>query len=183
MRRLLAIGLIVLMVSLSLGCTNPLKGPAGEAGVQGLKGDTGPRGLPGERGIQGLRGLQGERGERGEQGPAGPQGPIGPQGSKGIQGDPGVCNSSTCNGSGDTVYIGVPGAQGPIGPQGPAGICNCSCEDGLPGPQGLQGIPGVSGRLELIDALLRIKNDPGDLHPEVLKLVDRMLDELGYTIL
>ena len=62
---------------------DPMTGPRGEQGIQGLQGEVGPRG------EQGLQGIQGEVGPRGEQGLQGIQGEVGPRGEQGLQGDEG----------------------------------------------------------------------------------------------
>lgn len=72
------------------GLENPaavnIKGPKGDTGPQGSKGDTGPQGDIGPTGAQGPVGPQGPKGDTGA---TGPQGPQGPKGDTGPQGPPG----------------------------------------------------------------------------------------------
>ena len=68
------------------------QGDTGPMGPRGYKGDTGDTGPRGERGITGATGLQGPKGEIGPIGPTGPKGdkgdagPMGPRGYKGADG-------------------------------------------------------------------------------------------------
>lgn len=111
-----------------------LIGPQGIQGVQGPAGPIGPSGIPGIQGPQGIQGLTGAIGPQGLIGPAGTQGPIGPQGATGPQGNVGPIGPQ-----------GATGPQGLTGPQGPAGIQGNTGPVGNTGPQGPQGIQGDVG--------------------------------------
>ena len=63
-----------------------IRGPKGELGKQGDRGDIGERGLDGPVGPQGSKG---DKGETGLQGPVGLDGSMGPQGPNGTDGLPG----------------------------------------------------------------------------------------------
>lgn len=89
------------------------KGPQGERGLQGERGEkgiqgaTGPKGDKGDTGLQGPQGIQGVKGDKGDIGPQGIQGVKGSQGERGLQGEQGV--------------KGDKGEQGEQGPQGDKG--------------------------------------------------------------
>lgn len=62
------------------------KGPKGEQGPQGLRGDPGPQGEKGEIGATGPAGPQGPKGDSGAAGAVGPAGPKGDTGAAGADG-------------------------------------------------------------------------------------------------
>ena len=140
-----------------------LKGPKGDIGLQGPRGEQGPKGdtgLQGPQGERGLRGLQGATGATGPQGERGPQGATGPQGPKGDKGEQGtgvtikgrydslsaLIAAHPKGNEGDAYMVGVnlyawSGTEwidcGNI--QGPKG------DKGDTGPQGLRGVQGEKG--------------------------------------
>lgn len=140
-----------------------LKGPKGDIGLQGPRGEQGPKGdtgLQGPQGERGLRGLQGATGATGPQGERGPQGATGPQGPKGDKGEQGtgvkikgrydslsaLIAAHPKGSEGDAYMVGVnlyvwSGTEwvdcGNI--QGPKG------DKGDTGPQGLRGVQGEKG--------------------------------------
>lgn len=84
-----------------------MKGPKGDAGVQGPRGTDGAPGAQGPQGDEGPQGVQGPRGPQGLKGDTGDVGPEGPQGARGFTGPEGP--------------RGLQGIQGPQGPQGTKG--------------------------------------------------------------
>ena len=70
-----------------------LKGPKGDPGDTGPKGEQGIQGPKGDTGLTGPKGEQGIQGPKGDAGAAGPQGETGPQGEQGIQGPKGDTGS------------------------------------------------------------------------------------------
>lgn len=116
MRRLLIMGGLALIASVTLA-QDYRPGPGG-----GSVGPPGPQGPIGPAGPQGLQGMQG---------PIGLTGPAGSQGPQGIKGDPGA--------------TGAQGMQGNTGPAGSIGMTGPAGADGAPGAQGLQGIQGIPG--------------------------------------
>lgn len=121
-----------------------LKGPKGDAGIQG---ETGPKGDIGPVGP------------KGEPGDTGPQGPTGAQGTKGTDGftwRPSVDGSGNLSWTKDSSSTtpsaanikgpkGDTGAQGPQGLKGEQGPVGPKGEDGKPGATGPQGIKGDTG--------------------------------------
>lgn len=140
-----------------------LKGPKGDIGLQGPRGEQGPKGdtgLQGPQGERGLRGLQGATGATGPQGERGPQGAIGPQGPKGDKGEQGT--GITIKGRYDSLSALM--AAHPKGNEGDAymvgvnlyawsgtGWVDCGNiqgpkgDKGDTGPQGLRGVQGEKG--------------------------------------
>lgn len=140
-----------------------LKGPKGDIGLQGPRGEQGPKGdtgLQGPQGERGLRGLQGATGATGPQGERGPQGAIGPQGPKGDKGEQGT--GITIKGRYDSLSALM--AAHPKGSEGDAymvgvnlyawsgtGWVDCGNiqgpkgDKGDTGPQGLRGVQGEKG--------------------------------------
>lgn len=90
--------------SLGIGRKGP-KGDRGDAGARGEQGLAGPKGDPGLKGDTGNTGAKGDPGVKGDQGIAGVKGDKGDQGIQGIQGV-----------KGDT---GAKGDQGPAGTPAP----------------------------------------------------------------
>ena len=92
-----------------------IRGPSGQTGPQGPKGDiglTGPKGDQGPAGPNGDIGLTGPEGPQGDQGPKGDIGLTGPKGDIGLTGP-----------KGDQGSIGLTGPQGPKGEVGnPAAV-------------------------------------------------------------
>ncbi|WP_458575554.1 collagen-flanked surface repeat-containing protein, partial [Streptococcus pneumoniae] len=88
-------------------------GAKGEKGAQGERGLTGAQGVKGEKGDQGERGLTGSKGEKGDQGE---RGLTGAQGAKGDKGEQGLQGRDGAQGP-----KGADGQRGPAGPQGPKG--------------------------------------------------------------
>ncbi|VNT20121.1 putative collagen-like surface-anchored protein [Streptococcus pneumoniae] len=105
-------------------------GAKGEKGAQGERGLTGAQGVKGEKGDQGERGLTGSKGEKGDQGERGLTGAQGDKGEQGLQGRDGAQGPK-----------GADGQRGPAGPQGPKG------------EQGNPGTPGKDGK-----SLIAVKN-------------------------
>ena len=85
--------------------------PAGDSGIQGLKGDKG------DAGAQGIQGPNGDKGDTGAQGIQGIQGEKGDTGATGAKGDTGAQGPQ-----------GIPGPQGEPGPAGAPGSLDCSDE-------------------------------------------------------
>ncbi|HGK2161212.1 TPA: G5 domain-containing protein [Streptococcus pneumoniae] len=105
-------------------------GAKGEKGAQGERGLTGAQGVKGEKGDQGERGLTGSKGEKVDQGERGLTGAQGDKGEQGLQGRDGAQGPK-----------GADGQRGPAGPQGPKG------------EQGNPGTPGKDGK-----SLIAVKN-------------------------
>ena len=118
-----------------------LKGPKGDVGLPGLKGEPG---TPGERGADGERGLQGPKGEpfkfsdftqdqlNALKGPKGDPGPRGEPGRNGLNGEQGV--------------------QGPPGKDGKPftyDMFTAAQLAALKGPKGDPGPPGTGGSVDL----------------------------------
>lgn len=140
-----------------------LKGPKGDIGLQGPRGEQGPKGdtgLQGPQGERGLRGLQGATGATGPQGERGPQGATGPQGPKGDKGEQGT--GVTIKGRYDSLAALM--AAHPKGNEGDAYMVGTSLytwsgsawidcgniqgpkgDKGDTGPQGLRGVQGEKG--------------------------------------
>jgi hypothetical protein len=107
------------------------KGPSGNNGIQGIKGERGPdgkQGIPGEKGdpgrdgINGIDGKPGPKGDNGEPGEKGEPGKDGDRGPKGERGDRGLKGEKGDRGpKGERGDIGPVGKPGPIGPRGPKG--------------------------------------------------------------
>ena len=91
----------------ALESTDPVPGPQGDPGPQGIQGEPGPQGSTGLLGPSGPQGTTGLMGPEGPQGETGVVGPAGPQGEVGLTGPSGA--------------QGIQGEAGPTGPQGPAG--------------------------------------------------------------
>jgi hypothetical protein len=90
------------------------RGPQGEPGQRGPKGDPGPTGPPGANGDDGQ------------------PGPTGPAGSPGTNGQPGADGQDGQDGEpGPQGPAGSPGADGPAGPQGEPGrgIRSAECQN------------------------------------------------------
>ena len=74
LRKLLSVGVLVILCMSFVGCSGPtgvmagVMGPQGPQGEQGLTGSQGPQGEQGLTGSQGARGLQGDDGDDGEDG-------------------------------------------------------------------------------------------------------------------
>lgn len=88
------------------------KGPKGDAGVQGPKGEKGDAGTPGINGTQGPKGDTGAAGKDGAQGPKGDTGAPGEKGEKGDTGAPGKDGAQGDPGNevtGITLYTGESG--------------------------------------------------------------------------
>lgn len=126
---------------------DPVAGPTGPQGPQGVKGDTGDQGIQGLKGDKGDQGVQGLKGDTGAQGP---QGDKGDQGIQGIKGDTGAQGPQGAKG--DTGAQGPQGAQGNTGPQGIQGVKGDTGSQGVAGPVGPEGPQGPQGP----------KGDPGD---------------------
>lgn len=149
---------------------NFYRGPKGEIGPQGPKGEDGTRIVatewvgPDENGGNIYRHIFSDgssytfvapRGEIGPQGPRGPEGqvgPMGPQGPKGETGNVGPRGPQDETGAtgpqgpiGNTGSQGPTGPMGPIGPQGPQGEQGTKGETGPVGPKGEQGERGPVG--------------------------------------
>ena len=118
-------------------------GQKGDTGPQGVKGDTGPQGEKGDTGPRGLQGLQGERGEQGIQGPRGPQGNAGATSYFHIKYSS-VANPTSSSQLTETpsTYIGTYVDFTPDDSTDPKKY-TWSRFEGVQGPQGEQGIPGV----------------------------------------
>ncbi|VPX84055.1 G5 domain-containing protein [Streptococcus pneumoniae] len=87
-----------------------IKGPKGDKGADGAKGE---KGAQGERGLTGAQGVKGEKGDQGERGLTGSKGEKGDQGERGLTGAQGD--------KGEQGLQGRDGAQGPKGEQGNPG--------------------------------------------------------------
>lgn len=110
------------------------RGPQGERGIPGERGEAGPAGPRGEPGLPGVAGPVGERGERGADGLAGRDGA--PSMVPGPRGEPGE--------------RGTDGLQGPAGREGLAGRDGApSIVAGPPGPPGERGSDGIATLAEL----------------------------------
>ncbi len=130
----------------ALEATDPVPGPQGDPGPQGLQGDPGPQGAQGIQGVPGPLGIQGDPGVAGPQGIQGPPGNDGADGAQGIQGVAG--NDGADGAQGIQGIQGIPGndgADGADGAQGIQGIPGNDGADGADGAQGIQGIPGNDG--------------------------------------
>lgn len=149
---------------------NMYRGPKGEIGPQGPKGEDGTRIVatewvgPDENGgniyrhifsdgssytfvaPRGEIGNPGPRGPEGQVGPMGPQGPKGETGNVGPRGPQGETGATGPQGPiGNTGSQGPTGPMGPIGPQGPQGEQGPKGETGPVGPKGEQGERGPVG--------------------------------------
>ena len=123
-----------------------IKGPKGDTGSQGVKGDTGvtgPKGESGEKGDTGATGSKGDKGDTGDTGASGPKGDTGATGDAGPQGP-----------KGDTGSKGDVGAKGEKGDTGkaftyddftPEQLASLKGETGATGPQGEKGDTGLKG--------------------------------------
>lgn len=118
-------------------------GQKGDTGPQGVKGDTGPQGEKGDTGPRGLQGLQGERGEQGIQGPRGPQGNAGATSYFHIKYSS-VANPTSSSQLTETpsTYIGTYVDFTPNDSADPKKY-TWSRFEGVQGPKGEQGIPGI----------------------------------------
>ena len=133
----------------------------------GQKGDTGPQGVKGDKGAtgaQGPQGAQGEKGEKGDKGDTGPRGLQGLQGEKGEQGIQGPRGATGASGATSYFHIKYSSVANPTSssqltetPSTYIGTYvdftpNDSTDpkkytwsrfEGVQGPKGEQGIPGV----------------------------------------
>ncbi|HHG7548109.1 TPA: G5 domain-containing protein [Streptococcus pneumoniae] len=109
-----------------------IKGPKGDKGADGAKGE---KGAQGERGLTGAQGVKGEKGDQGERGLTGSKGEKGDQGERGLTGAQGAKGDK-----GERGLQGRDGAQGPKGADGQRGPA------GPQGPKGEQGNPGTPGK-------------------------------------
>lgn len=149
--------------------SNGTNGTNGINGIDGLDGEPGLDSfIPGPQGLQGIAGSAGINGTNGIDGSDGTDGLDsfipGPQGLQGIQGVAGTNGINGINGINgvdgedglDSLVPGPAGANGAQGIQGIAGIQGTPGPPGLdaeepeipyiiPGPQGIQGIPGGGG--------------------------------------
>lgn len=105
------------------------KGPQGDVGPQGPKGDKGAKGDTGEVGPRGIQGPKGDKG------PEGPQGLRGPKGEDGIQGP-----------KGETGLNGQDGAKGDKGEKGEKG------DKGDTGENGKDYRPSFMGAMAKLDS-------------------------------
>ncbi|HEU2748520.1 TPA: G5 domain-containing protein [Streptococcus pneumoniae] len=116
-----------------------IKGPKGDKGADGAKGE---KGAQGERGLTGAQGVKGEKGDQGERGLTGSKGEKGDQGERGLTGAQGAKGEQGLQGrDGAQGPKGADGQRGPAGPQGPKG------------EQGNPGTPGKDGK-----SLIAVKN-------------------------
>lgn len=133
----------------------------------GQKGDTGPQGVKGDKGAtgaQGPQGAQGEKGEKGDKGDTGPRGLQGLQGEKGEQGIQGPRGATGASGATSYFHIKYSSVANPTSssqltetPSTYIGTYvdftpNDSADpkkytwsrfEGVQGPKGEQGIPGI----------------------------------------
>jgi hypothetical protein len=85
---------------------NDFRGPQGEIGAPGPKGDTGAAGPQGEVGPIGPKGDTGATGPQGEVGPIGPKGNTGDTGPRGDTGPPGPLTFLNCYDTGWGAFSG-----------------------------------------------------------------------------
>lgn len=133
----------------------------------GQKGDTGPQGVKGDKGAtgaQGPQGVKGEKGEKGDKGDTGPRGLQGLQGEKGEQGIQGPRGATGASGATSYFHIKYSSVANPTSssqltetPSTYIGTYvdftpNDSADpkkytwsrfEGVQGPKGEQGIPGI----------------------------------------
>jgi hypothetical protein len=114
-----ALGSLVLVISLaacsSQGATGSA-GPAGRVGAAGHSGARGPVGAAGENGAAGSAGVAGAKGSAGVNGISGATGATGAKGAQGANGFTGAIGAPGAAG-----IVGVTGATGPAGPAGATG--------------------------------------------------------------
>ena len=84
-----------------------MKGPKGDTGLQGPRGEQGPKGDTGLQGPQGERGPKGDTGPQGERGPQGATGPKGDKGDTGAQGLKGAKGDKGDTGTAATIEVGT----------------------------------------------------------------------------
>lgn len=133
----------------------------------GQKGDTGPQGVKGDKGAtgaQGPQGAQGEKGEKGDKGDTGPRGLQGLQGEKGEQGIQGPRGATGASGATSYFHIKYSSVANPTSSsqltETPSTYIGTYVDftpddstdpkkytwsrfEGVQGPKGEQGIPGV----------------------------------------
>ena len=133
----------------------------------GQKGDTGPQGVKGDKGAtgaQGPQGAQGEKGEKGDKGDTGPRGLQGLQGEKGEQGIQGPRGADGASGATSYFHIKYSSVANPTSSsqltETPSTYIGTYVDftpddstdpkkytwsrfEGVQGPKGEQGIPGV----------------------------------------
>jgi hypothetical protein len=133
----------------------------------GQKGDTGPQGVKGDKGAtgaQGPQGAQGEKGEKGDKGDTGPRGLQGLQGEKGEQGIQGPRGATGAPGATSYFHIKYSSVANPTSSsqltETPSTYIGTYVDftpddstdpkkytwsrfEGVQGPKGEQGIPGV----------------------------------------
>lgn len=133
----------------------------------GQKGDTGPQGVKGDKGAtgaQGPQGAQGEKGEKGDKGDTGPRGLQGLQGEKGEQGIQGPRGATGASGATSYFHIKYSSVANPTSSsqltETPSTYIGTYVDftpddstdpkkytwsrfEGVQGPKGEQGIPGI----------------------------------------
>lgn len=167
------------------GSTMPLRdGKPGAWGFPGPKGDTGPAGAPGAPGGVGATGATGQTGMPGFDGRAGPWGMPGPKGDQGIQGIQGIQGNTGATGASGRDIPGRDGRPGPWGFPGPAGDrglqgvqgnAGAAGAQGSSGPPGMDGRPGASGLLPVMQLVTARDCGSGNTADVVANAVDTYL--------